>query len=202
MYTINSLTMRKLLILLPALLLVACSGNEKKPGETGTENTEYLLNMDGVGPVTVGMKQSDLEQLTGKKIPLTNPTDTVSGSWMDSATIQYKDISLRLEFVRTYAYENLDSFHMRVTSVYTESPLVRTTEGIRVGSGKQSVIDAYPDKFMIMQPGYDHETDTVYSKTLYKIRVRTDWEGPEIVYLLRDNKVYGFEVTSYHDDEE
>lgn len=194
--------MRKLLILLPAILLMACSGNEKKTGKAGTENTEYLLTMDGVGPVTVGMKQSDLEQLTGKKIPLTNPTDTVSGSWMDSATVQYKDISLRLEFVRTYAYQNLDSFHMRVTAVYTESPLVRTPEGVRVGSGKQAIVDAYPDKYLIMHPGYDHETDTAFSKSLYMIRVRPEREGPEIVYLLRDNKVYGIEVTSYHDDEE
>lgn len=194
--------MRKLLILLPVILLTACSGNEKKTEKSGKETSRYPVSMEGIGPVKVDMTQSELEQLTGKKIPLTNPTDSISGSWTDSARVQYKDLDLRLQFVRTYAYEKTDSFHMRVTAVYTESPDAATPEGIRIGSGKQAIVDAYPDKLLIMQPGFDRETDTVYSKTLYQVRIRNAWEGQEIVCYLRDNKVYALEVTSFYDDEE
>lgn len=185
-------------LLLPLLFfLIAC---KSKPADKKNENTDYLLSLEGIGPVKTGMSQADLEKLIGNKIPLTNPQDTVSGSWEDSALIQYKDAPLHLGFVRTYVEE--DSFYMRVTGIKTSSPLCKTESGIGIGSGKQQIIDAYDNYMIIMIPDYEDTTYTTRSKSRLSIMVREDREGYEITFYLKDNKVYAMAAGTYYDDEE
>ncbi|MGQ0739255.1 MAG: hypothetical protein ACT4OJ_09370 [Bacteroidota bacterium] len=197
--------MRKLL--LPFLfLLAACGGKkeDKKPGQN--ENTDYLVSLDGIGLVKTSMSQEELEKAIQQKISLANPTDTISGSWMDSAFIKYKDAELRLTFVRTYAYEAKDSFHMRLTEISTTSPLCKTAGGIGIGSTKQQVVNAFDNYRIYMGPEYIMVNDTTWgrSKTLYSISVREDREGPQIVFYLnrKDNKVYLIGVGTFYDDSE
>ena len=186
---------------LPWLLLLAACGQQSSTSPTGkNENTDYLVSLEGIGPVKTGMSQAQLEQLLGKKIPLTNPTDTISGSWMDSARVQYKEAELALSFVRSYAYEKPDSFHMRVESLLTRSPLCTTAEGIGIGSTRQQVLRAFENNTIYMGPEYDN--DTTVSKTRFLIHVREFREGPQIVFHLLENKVVAIEVGSYYDDEE
>lgn len=188
--------MRKLLTPL-LLVLLACNS---KPGVTKNENTDYLVSLDGIGPVTTSMTQEELEKLLTKKIPLTNPQDTVSGSWEDSALVQYKEAGLHLGFVRTYINE--DSFYMRVTGIKTSSPLCKTVSGIGIGSGKQQIIDAYENYLLYIIPDYEDTTYTTRSKTLLTINVREDREGREIAFYLKDNKVYAISVGTFFDDSE
>ena len=152
------------------------------------------------------MSQEELEKALQQKIPLTNPTDTISGSWTDSAVIKYKDAELRLTFVRTYAYEARDSFHMRLTEMSTSSPLCKTAGGVGIGSTKQQVINAFDNYRIDMAPEYIMTNDTTWgrSKTPYTNSIREDREGPRIAFYLnrKDNKVYLIEVGTFYDDSE
>lgn len=194
-------------LLLPLLLFLAACGSKQedtKPGKN--ENTDYLVSLDGIGPVKTAMSQAELEKVIKQKVLLTNPTDTVTKSWMDSVTIRYKDAELILTFVRTYAYSTIDSFHMRVDDVTTRSPLCKTADGIGIGSTKMQVINAFDNYKIYINPEYIMVNDTTWglSKTQYSISVREDREGPQIVFYLsrKDNKVYSIEVGTFYDDSE
>lgn len=191
--------------LLPFLFFLAACGGKQDEKKTGkNENTDYLVSLDGIGAVKTSMTQEELEKLLQQKVPLTNPTDTVSGSWSDSAVIRYKEAELRLGFVRTYAYTTTDSFHMRVTGMITSSPLCKTANGAGIGSTKQEVVDAFDNYRIYMGPESIMINDTTWgpSKTGYKIQVREAREGAQIVFYLKNNRVYSIEVGSYYDDEE
>lgn len=193
--------MRKLL--LPLLFFLAACGSKQddKKGEKN-ENTDYLVTLEGIGAIKTSMTQEELEKLLQQKVPLTNPTDTISGSWQDAALIKYKDAELNMEFTRTYAYTKEDSFHMRITRITTNSPLCKTASGIGIGSGKQQIVDAFDNYLLFLDRGYDNDTTTVRSKTLYTIKVRESREGPQIIFYLKSNKVYSIEVGSFYDDSE
>lgn len=195
--------MRRLFI--PFLFfLAACGGKQDSNTVEKNENTDYLVSLDGIGPIKTGMSQAELEKVLNQKIPLTNPTDTVSGSWMDSAIVKWKDAELRLSFVRTYAYKELGRFHMRINDITTSSPLCKTAGGAGIGLTKQQIINTFDNYKIYMGPEFIMVNDTTWerSKTLYSIRVREAREGPQIVFYLKDNKVQSIEVGAYYDDEE
>jgi len=184
--------------------LAACGGKQDDKKTTKNKNTDYLVSLDGIGAVKTGMSQAELEKVLQQKIHLTNPTDTVTKSWMDSVTIRYKEAALKLSFVRTYAYATMDSFHMRVDDITTSSPLCKTAEGVGIGSTKLQVINAFDNYKIYMRPEYVMVNDTTWglSKSVYLIQVREDREGPQITFYLKDNKVYSIEVGTFYDDSE
>ena len=190
--------MRKLLPLL-LIVLSACGSKNEKPGPENV-NPDYVVTLDGIGPIQTGMTQDELEKLLNKKITLTNPLDTISGSWMDSAFIKYKEADLRLSFVRAYAAN--DSFNMQVNDMQTSSPLCRTKSGIGIGSGKEEIVNAFEEHMLFLAPDFQDTTYTTRSKSLYSIIAREDREGREIIFYLRDNKVYAIKVGSFYDDSE
>ena len=199
--------MKKIFSLLFSSLLffAACNDKTKKSGEDGgtatvAQNSDYPITMDGIGPIKVSMSQEELEKLLNQKVPLANLTDTVSGSWEDSATIKYKEAELRLGFVRTYMAN--DSFYMRVTGIKTSSPLCKTTNGLGIGSGKQQIIDAYESYLLFMAPEYEDTTYATRSKTRYSIKVRETYEGGQLVFYLTNNKVTAIEASTFYDDSE
>lgn len=185
-------------------VLAACSSKkeENKPGKN--ENTDYLVSLAGIGPVKTSMTQAELEKLLQQKIQLGNSTDTVSGSWMDSARVKYRDADLQFSFVRSYAFANPDSFVMRLNAITTKSPLCKTTGGVGIGSTKQEIINAFDNYRIYMGPQFVMVNDTTWdrSKDLYSVSIREAREGPQIVFYLKDNKVYSIEVGSFYDDEE
>lgn len=198
--------MRRFSFLLVPVFIIACSQKQDTPKSAKPENTDYLVSLDGIGPVKTGMSQVELEKLLGQKIPLSNPTDSISGSWMDSATIRYKEAELKLSFVRTYAYEKNDSFHMRINSITSNSPLHQTAGGIGIGSTKEQIVEAFDHHRLFLAPDFIMINDTTWgrSKSLYSISVREDREGAQIVFHinLKDKKVYSIEVGTYYDDQE
>lgn len=184
--------------------LSGCGGKQEEKKSGKNENTDYLVSLEGIGPLKISMSQAELEKLLQQKIPLGNPTDTVSGSWMDSVTVQFREAELKLSFTRSYAYADPDSFHMRLDDITTSSPLCKTAGGISIGSTKQEIINAFDNYRIYMGPQFVMINDTTWdrSKTLYSISIREAREGPQIVFYLKDNKVYSLEVGSFYDDEE
>jgi hypothetical protein len=183
------------------VFLIACGSKKDQPGNKN-ENTDYLVTLDGIGPVKTEMTQDELEKILNKKIPLTNLTDTISGAWYDSAFIKYKEADMRLSFLRTQSYTRSDSFYLRMTDVETSSPLCKTKMGIGIGSTKQQIIDAFEDNIVVIDPDYADTTYTTKSKTNITIKIRENWEGSEITFYLKDNKVYAIKIGSYYDDSE
>ena len=198
--------MRRFSFLLLVVFLIACNQKQDAPKTDQPENTDYLVSLEGIGPVKTGMSQEELEKILGQKIPLTNPTDSLSGSWMDTAIIRYKEAELRLSFVRTYAYEKPDSFHMRVNNITSNSSLHKTAGGIGIGSTKEQIVEAFDQHRLYMAPDFIMLNDTTWgrSDSLYSISVRESREGPQIVFYinLKDKKVYSIEVGTFYDDEE
>ena len=189
------------ILLFPFLLLLAsCAGKKEENKLVKNENKDYLVSFGGIGNITTDMNQHDLEKLLNQKIPLTNPTDTISGSWTDSARIKYKEGELNLTFVRSYM--DVDSFHMRLSGIKTKDEIFKTAEGLGVGSTKQQIIDTYTQHTVILSPDYADTTYTTFSKSLHSINVRQSWEGAEIVFYLKDNKVYAIQVGTFYDDQE
>ena len=163
------------------------------------QNKDYIISTEGLGAIKLDMSQAELEKLLGKKIPLTNPWDTISGSWGDSAKIRYKNIDVELRFQRTPVTE--DSFYMRVIGIKANSPLCKTKEGVGIGSGKLQVVAAFDGYYMDISPGYNDDR-TVKSKTLSSISVRKESEGNTIWFNLVNKKVVSFEIFPVFDDEE
>lgn len=168
--------MKKLILIL--LILFSIKAN--------SQNNEYIVTMDGIGAIKIDMKQDELEKILNKKIPLTNPLDTVSGAWYDSAKIKYKNIDLRLEFQRTYTDEN--NFYMRITAMQTNSPLCKTKTGIGIGSDKLKIIAAYEDYTLIV--------------TKEAIIVRDIENERMIIFNMSNKKVVSIEVATYFNDAE
>lgn len=191
--------MRKLIF--PFLLLLsACAGKKQNNPSSNSNSPAVLLTMDGAGPIQIGMPVQELEKILGHPVLLTNPTDTVSGSWQDSASITYQGAEFKVDFQRTYFNE--DSFYMRVIRLYSSSPLCQTEKGIGIGSGKEDIVNAFETERIYLQHPFEDDTSSIRSKTKYTITVRKDREGPELIFRLLNNKVYALEAGTFYDDEE
>ena len=188
-------------LLLPLVFfLIACNSKQDDNKFNTNENSDYLITLEGIGAIKTGMPQHDLEKLLNKQIPLSNPADTISGSWEDSALVKYKEAEFNLGFVRSYI--DNDSFYMRVTGMKTSSKLCKTNNGIGIGSSKQQIIEAFENYLILMAPEYEDTTYTTRSKTRFYIKVRESYEGGQMIFYLTNNKVSAIEVGSFYDDSE
>ena len=185
-------------------LLIACNAKQKNDHSSKTSDpvdATHLVTMEGIGDIKEGISQSELEKILQRKIPLTNPTDSLSGSWMDYATVPYQNDSLYFTFVRTYTTV-VDSFYMRLLAIESKNPLDRTQHNIGVGSTKKEIIEAYPEKRIYMEPEYENDSLFTRSKIFYMVYVRDDREGPQIACYLKNGIVYKMEVSTFYDDAE
>lgn len=183
-----------------SLLFFAACSNNKKENAAVAPNDDYLVSMEGIGAVKLDMSQEELEKLLNKKIPLTNPTDTVSGSWQDTATVVYKDIVLKIDFQRSYTKG--DDFVMRVIRIETSNPLGKTANGLSIGSDKSTILDAYEPNWIYMGPDYSQE-DTISTQRRYLIGVRDETQNSrEINFYLVDKKAVAIQVAVRFSDSE
>ena len=167
---------------------------------SSAQNNDYIISMDGIGAIKLGMSQPELEKLLNKKIPLTNPTDSVSGSWQDSAKINYKGMNLELDFQRNYFAP--DTFNMIIIGIRTSSPLCKTKNGIGIGTDKLKIIAAYEDHFLTIEPGFVNYYYTEPSKTKSTVSILDDSRHTMIRFFLFNKKLVSFLVkTSFSDSE-
>lgn len=177
------------IILILALLIAIESRSQNKP---------VLLTMDGIGDLHLGMSQDEVEKLLKIKIPLTNPFDTISGAWYDTADIKYKGLDIRIQFQRIYHTDT--SFYMRMVMMRTKSPLCRTSSGIGMGSHKNTIVAAYERVDVLIIPQLDDEN--TISKRDVMICVRDIPNRRMIFFSMKNKKVVEIELQTYYSDAE
>jgi hypothetical protein len=164
------------------------------------QNKNYLVTMDGIGAVKIGMSQDEIEKMLHQKFVLRNSLDSTAESYNDPATARYKDISLPLFFQRQYTENN--NFFMYLIGMKTNSPLFKTENGIGVGSDKLKIISAYEANTISMGPEYEGKDFTIKSKTKYQVTIKSDDYKRQIIFYLRNKKVITIEVDTIFSDSE
>ncbi len=163
------------------------------------QNKDYVIDMNGIGALKIGMSQAQIEKMLKQKFVLKNALDTAV-SWQDSATAKYKNINVLLWFQRQYTAD--DIYYMYLIGLKTSSPLCKTVPGIGVGADKLKVIAAYKGANVSMGPEYEDETYTKKSKTRYLVHVGNKSGDRAIVFYLRNKKVQAIQVKTVFSDEE
>lgn len=167
--------------------------------QSAAQNKDYLIDMNGIGTLKIGMSQAEVEKMLKQKFVLRNALDTAV-SHHDTATAKYKNINVQLFFQRQYMAENI--YSMYLMGLKTKSPLCKTETGIGIGSDKLKIIAAYETDFVSMRPEYEDEEQSVKSKTKYVITIINDSGERRMAFYLRNNRTEAIEVMTVFNDEE
>jgi hypothetical protein len=160
------------------------------------QNNNYILSLDGIGPLKLGMPLTELENLLKTKITL-KVINVDSIVLVETIKTKYKGINVEIDLIK-WQDETIV-----VNGMSTNSPLCKTSSGIGVGSTKLQIIAAYEGYHIDAKPVFDYDTDKpVKSKTMSTITVKEDEEGYAIIFNLVNNKVVSFEILPIYDDEE
>jgi hypothetical protein len=163
---------------------------------THAQNKDYLLSLDGIGPIKLGMPLMELEKLlqTKVKLKVINIDPVVL---VETVKIQYKALDIELDFIKRQ--DNI----IVVDGISSSSPLCKTKSGIGIGSTKLQIIAAYEGYHIDASPDFTQEGDRlIKSKTSSSVTVKEDTEGNAIIFHLTNNKVTSFQVLPIYDDEE
>lgn len=183
--------MKKLMI--PAFGLFTCLLFSCKSKDTPTakpQNNDFIVSINGIDSLKLGMSKSDLEKLLNTKLTLRHIT--VDGGYSDTLNIKYKGIDMVL-----YLKEGNEQSIAELDGIRTNSPLCKTTSGLGVGSDKINVIDTYPDNIKYVTPEY--EVEPVRSKTKSVIAVMDTAGSQTMQFHIVNKKVVSVEVNSYYE---
>ncbi len=161
------------------------------------QNKDYLLSLDGMGALKLGMPLTELEKLLQTKVALkvinVDPvvlTETIKA--------KYKGIDVAINLFKRQDY-------IAVDGISSSSPLCKTKSGIGVGSTKLQIIAAYDGYHIDARPVYTYKESDAKpekSKTESTITIKEDVEGYALVFNLSNNKVVSFDIIPIYDDEE
>lgn len=163
------------------------------------QNTDYVIDMNGIGALKIGMRQDEIEKMLKQKLILKNALDTAV-SFEDSVTAKYKNINVLLFFLRSYTSEK--EFSMYLTGIRTSSALCKTGSGVGIGADRLKIITAFQTQNICMGPEFEDEADTAKSKTKYFISITDDKGERKMVFYLRNKKTIAIEVNTVFNDEE
>ncbi|MDZ4807314.1 MAG: hypothetical protein SGI96_03505 [Bacteroidota bacterium] len=164
------------------------------------QNKDYIISMEGLGAIKLGMTQVELEKLLNQKLLLDNYLDTINDHNWDTARLKYKGINVQLEFTRSYYAPNV--FHMRLIGIRASSPLCKTATGIGIGSDRLKIIAGYDSYHVNIQPGYANYYQTEQGKGKSTLSILDDaastldyWsDAYTMVFYLLNKKVVSFEL--------
>jgi hypothetical protein len=181
------------------ILLIGCNTRHEKKAEMKPENNQYVFSMDGMDELKIGMKQAEVEKILNKKLHLES-AETNGVSYMDSARVTYKGADIGLCFLREYTGDK--DFYMWLIGVESQDDRSCTDSGIRIGDGKEKIIDSYPFNKISLGPGYDNDTDTLISKTKYMIDAENETSNRKLVFQLDNKKLKKISTSVvFHDSE-
>jgi hypothetical protein len=165
----------------------------------GAQNKDYLISMNGLGALKLGLSKVAVEKILGQKIQLANQFDTTNYMDLDTAKLIYKNIPVQLEFKRNYAGPG--TFYMRLIGIRASSPLCKTASGIGIGTDKSKIIAAYDSYALYIQPGYANYYATEEGEGKSTIIVTDDAatatngaEGYTMMFFLMNKKLASFEL--------
>jgi hypothetical protein len=164
---------------------------------TMAQNKDYLLSLDGIGSIKLGMPLGELEKVLQKKVIL-KVINIDSVRLTETINTKYKGINVEIDLIK-YQDETIV-----VGGISTNSPLCKTKSGIGVGATKLQIIAAYDGYHIDAEPVYEYEGNEKpkKSKTKSTITVKEDEEGYAIIFNLLNNKVVSFAILPIYDDEE
>ena len=164
---------------------------------TIAQNKDYLLSLDGIGSLKLGMPLVELEKVLKTKIRL-KVIDVDSVVLVETIKAKYKGIDVAIDLIKRQDY-------IAVNGISTNSPLCKTKSGLGIGSTKLQIIAAYEGYHIDARPDYlykEGDEKPEKSKTKSTITVKEDTEGYAIIFNLVNNKVVSFEIVPIYDDEE
>jgi len=149
------------------------------------------ISMTGIGDIKIGMKQADLEKITGTKIKLKNLAQ--KDGYRDTINFTLKEIAYQVAIEKTYMEE--DKYEITVAEVRTSNAKIKTKSGIAIGDDKIKIITTYTDYTIHIMPEYEDDTYTKKSKTKSMVTVYSDETGNTITFYLTNNKVTSISVS-------
>jgi hypothetical protein len=162
---------------------------------TVAQNKDYLISLDGIGSLKLGMPLVELEKLLQTKVNL-KVIDIDPVVLTETIKAKYKDIDVEIGLFKRQDF-------IAVDGISTSSPLCKTKSGIGIGSTKLQIIAAYEGYHIDAKPEYIEDGEKLLkSKTMSSVTVKEDTEGYAIVFQLTNNKVTSFRVLPIYDDEE
>lgn len=162
---------------------------------TIAQNKDYLLSLDGLGTLKLGMPLVELEKVLKTKITL-KVIDVDSVVLTETIKAKYKGIDVEIDLIKRQDY-------IAVDGISASSPLCKTKSGIGIGATKLQIIAAYEGYYIDASPVYTEEGGKLLkSKTMSSITVKEDTEGYAIVFNLLNKKVISFNIYPIYDDEE
>jgi hypothetical protein len=165
----------------------SCSNNSSPEKKEDAQNNTYLVTMEGIDSLKLGMSRTDLEKLLKIKLAPSDPKNYGS----DTIEVKYKDMDMVL-----YLDGGSDST-ATVRGIKTNSGACRTAGGIGVGSEKTKVIDAFEDHLKYVAPEY--EAYPVRSTTKSAIAVMDTLNTNALLFHILDKKVAAVAVHSYYE---
>ena len=163
---------------------------------TIAQSKDYLLSLDGIGSLKLGMPLVELEKVLKTKIIL-KVINVDSVVLVETIKAKYKGIDVEINLWKRQDF-------IAVDGISASSPLCKTKSGIGIGSTKLQIIAAYEGYHIDARPVYEGEGDDKpkKNKTKSTITVKEDVEGYAIIFNLLNNKVVSFEILPIYDDEE
>lgn len=150
------------------------------------------VSMTGIGDIKIGMKQADLEKVTGIKVKLKHLAKKESEAYRDTVVFSYKEVEYLVAMERSYSEENKND--ITVAEVRSSSTKVKTRSGIGVGDDKYKIISTYEGYTIHIMPEWE-DNYTKKSKTRSTIWLYGDETGNVIIFYLDNNKVTAISVT-------
>lgn len=160
------------------------------------QNKDYLLSLDGIGVLKLGMPLTELEKVLKTKITL-KVINIDSVRLTETVNTKYKGIAVEINL-----FKRQDNI-ITVDGIKTSSALCKTKTGLGIGSTRLQIIAAYDGYHIDAKPVFDYDNDkAVKSKTMSTVTIKEDEEGYAIIFNLVNNKVVSFEILPIYDDEE
>ncbi len=162
------------------------------------QNKDYLLSLDGLGSLKLGMPLIELNKLLQTKVIL-KVINIDSVRLTETISAKYKGINVEIDLIK-WQDETIV-----VDGISTSNPLCKTASGIGIGFTKLQIIAAYEGYYIDARPDYlykEGDDKPEKSKTRSTITVKEDEEGYAIVFSLLNNKVVSFAIVPIFDDEE
>ena len=200
---------------IPLLIFLFAAACSSKNTSTATAITPapavtdtVAVSMEGMGDVKVDMTMEDLEKLLKRKFlppgqPQPRPLDTAAFEARDSTradayfpdtiNVRYKNVDYSIWLTREQQFDD-STYQTTVLQIISNSPLLKTTSGIRIGDDLQKIVSAYADSSQEITIGSRFDDPPANGKRPREVTIG-GIVGPAITFFMANNKVESMRVS-------